>query len=51
MLHLKGLKKKLEGMLCRLALSLQEFDFEIKYCKGTANANADALSSCQCGAQ
>jgi len=38
--------QKMEGMLCRWALSLQEFDFEIEYRKGTANANADALSRC-----
>ena len=36
--------QKMEGLLCRWALSLQEFDFNIEYHKGTANANA--LSRC-----
>ena len=38
--------QKTKGLLCRWALSLQEFDFNIEYRKGTANANADALSHC-----
>ena len=36
--------QKMEGRLCRWALALQEFDFEIKYRSGLSNANADALS-------
>ena len=36
--------QKMEGRLCRLALALQEFDFTIKYRRGSSNANADALS-------
>ena len=36
--------QKMEGRLCRWALALQEFDFEIKYRRGSSNANADALS-------
>ena len=34
----------MEGRLCRWALALQEFDFEIKYRRGSSNANADDLS-------
>ena len=37
----------MEGLLCRWALSLQEFDFYIEYRRGATNANADALSRCQ----
>ena len=34
----------MEGRLCHWALALQEFDFTIKYRRGSSNANADALS-------
>ena len=36
--------QKMEGMLCRWALAMQEYDFKIVYRKGSLNANADALS-------
>ena len=36
--------QKMEGMLCRWALAMQEYDFTIKYRKGSQNSNADALS-------
>ena len=36
--------QKMEGMLCRWALSIQEFDFDITHRKGSLNTNADALS-------
>ena len=36
--------QKVEGLLCRWALAMKEFDFTIKYCEGFQNGNADALS-------
>ena len=36
--------QKMEGLLCRWALAIQEFSFETVYRKGIANENADALS-------
>ena len=36
--------QKMEGMLCRWALAMQEFSFDISYRKGSLNGNADALS-------
>ena len=36
--------QKMEGMLCRWALALQEYDFKLVYRKGSLNTNADALS-------
>ena len=35
--------QKMEGLLCRWSLSLQEFDFNIKYHKGALNTNAAAM--------
>eukprot|EP00731_Ephydatia_muelleri_P006920 Em0003g1168a len=37
-------EQKMEGLLCRWALAIQECSFEIEYRKGTTNGNADALS-------
>ena len=34
-------------MLCRWALAVQEYNFQIVYWKGSQNANADALSCLQ----
>ena len=36
--------QKMEGLLCRWALALQEYDFRIVYRKASWNTNADALS-------
>ena len=36
--------QKTEGLLCRWALAIQEYDFQIEYKKGSQNGNADALS-------
>ena len=36
--------QKMEGLLCRWALALQEYDFSIVYQKGVSNGNADTLS-------
>ena len=38
--------QNMEGMLCCWALAMQEYDFKIKYCRGSLNGNADALSRC-----
>ncbi|KAL5479651.1 hypothetical protein EMCRGX_G023202 [Ephydatia muelleri] len=37
-------EQKMEGLLCRWALAIQECSFEIVYRKGTTNGNADTLS-------
>ena len=34
----------MEGLLCRWALAVQEYSFQIVYRKGSLNVNADALS-------
>ena len=36
--------QKMEGLLCRWALAMQEQSFDIVYRKGTENTNADSLS-------
>ena len=36
--------QRMEGLLARWALAIQEYDFTIVYRKGTENVNADALS-------
>ena len=38
--------QKMEGLLCRWSLAIQEYDFTIVYRKGSQNTNADALSRC-----
>ena len=38
--------QKMEGLLCRWALALQEYDFQIMHRKCSQNGNADALSRC-----
>ena len=40
------LAKKMECKLCRWALAMPEYDFQIVYRKDTLNSNADALSQC-----
>ena len=40
--------QKMEGLLCRWALAIQEYDFAICYKKGSDNRNADALSRHPC---
>ena len=36
-------EQKMEGMLFRWALAMQEYTFKIVYRKGSANSNADAF--------
>ncbi|KAL5474399.1 hypothetical protein EMCRGX_G026341 [Ephydatia muelleri] len=36
--------QKMEGILCRWAIALQEYTYTLVYRKGTLNGNADALS-------
>ena len=36
--------QKMEGLLCCWALAMEEYSFEIVYCKSTLNGNANALS-------
>ena len=36
--------QKMEGMLCRWSLAIQEYDFKIVYRKASCNSNADSLS-------
>ena len=38
--------QKMEGLLCRWALAMQEYNFVIVYRTGSSNGNADALSRC-----
>ena len=38
--------QRMEGLLCRWALALQEYSFTIVYHRGALNANADSLSRC-----
>jgi len=38
------LAQEMEGLLCRWALAVQEYSFQIVYCKGSLHANVDALS-------
>jgi hypothetical protein len=38
--------QKMEGLLCRWALAIQEYDFALCYKKRKDNSNADALSRC-----
>ena len=39
--------QRMEGLLCRWELALQEYSFTIVYRKGALNANADSLSRCR----
>ncbi len=39
--------QKMEGLLCRWALALQEYEFDIVYRKGIVNNNADASITTQ----
>ena len=39
--------QRMEGLLCRWALTLQEYSFTIVYRKGVLNGNADSLSRCE----
>ena len=39
--------QRMEGLLCRWALTLQEYSFTIVYRKGILNGNADSLSQCE----
>ena len=48
MLLYNGCQNKMEGMLYRWALALQEYNFVIEYNPGSQNANADALSRLCC---
>ena len=36
--------QNMESLLCRWAMAMQEHSFDIVYCKGTENTNADSLS-------
>ena len=38
--------QKMEGLLCRWSLAIQEYDFTIVYRKGSLNTVADSLSRC-----
>ena len=38
--------QKMEGLLCRWSLAIQEYNFTIVYRRGTLNTNAEALSRC-----
>ena len=38
--------QKMEGLLCRWALAMQEYNFSIVYRTGSSNGNADGLSRC-----
>ena len=38
--------QKMEGLLCRWSLAMQEYDFTTAYQKGSLNTVADSLSRC-----